>query len=245
MRSWFQGQQFPLAVGVAFWSGGELAVPSVDSHLTASGALCTGLQQAMERLAGRTVCGLRLAAAGMGGAAGDGGRAEIDVLLTSAACGAGARAAVGGGGGIGSGEDSSGDSDEEDDSSDSGSGETASSERSDWNGDDSHSDGDDSHSDSEGGGGGGGYAAHSRTLWRELPDDAGRPVLVGGVSAGPAPPAPRAMEALSACWPLRAGSPRRVARGFPSCRAAGLAVRDCCCAQQANGAATAASGPLL
>jgi hypothetical protein len=97
MRSWFLGRRFPLAVGVAFWSGDAIAVQRVDSSLTAKGALCTGLQQAMERLAGRTVCGLRLAAAGTGGA----GRVELDVLLTSDAGGGGSGGARASGGGRG------------------------------------------------------------------------------------------------------------------------------------------------
>jgi hypothetical protein len=194
LNSWFNGRHLPLAVGVAFWLDGKPAVPRVASRLTPSGVLRAGLQPTMKQLAGSTVWGLRLVAAGTDGAGGV--PAEVDVLLTGAAHGGGASGS--GGGGSGGGTDRSiGGSDEEDGSSDSGSSEGASGERGDGNRGDSDSDaeGGSSHRAAP--------AAGKRTRWEERLDGARR-VLEGGVSAGAAPPAPGALEALCSGWPLRA-----------------------------------------
>jgi hypothetical protein len=87
---------------------------------------------------------------------------------------------------------SGGGSDEQDGRSDSGSGETTSSAPEDGNG-----------GDSNGGGGGSGLAAPAAgkrqgAVWRERRDEAGRPVLEGGVSARGAPPVLGALGALLA-----------------------------------------------
>jgi hypothetical protein len=106
IQTWFEGRRFPLDVGVAFWLDGAPAEPRVASRLTANGVLGAGLRTTIRRLAGRTVSGLRLAAAGTDGGSGGVVPAEVDVLLTSATRGGGASGGVGGrnsGGGSGGG----------------------------------------------------------------------------------------------------------------------------------------------
>jgi hypothetical protein len=229
MRSWFEGRRFPLDVAVGFWLDGAPTEPRVASRLHGNGAMSAGLGPAMRRLAGRTVWGLRLAAAGTHGAASGGGRAEVDVLLTRAARGGGTS-----GGGTSSGDGSS-DGGEEDGSGDSGSGKATSSKRDDGNGGDSDIDG-------GGGGSGSGRAAPGavkRTVWRELLDEAGRRVLEGGVSAGRTLPAreleePAAPMLACAC---SLAEPLTCDRAAPSAIPAG--------GGEGCGPLVAAPGPLL